>query len=303
MGNACRNHRIATAFVMLMLVLPLAPAWSQDDGRIGTVMVVEGTAEVRQQQATTWEPLRFRDGIFLNDSVRTAAESKLKVLMNDESIITVVERSEMQFTEFLMARQQRRSIMQLVLGKIRVLTTQLFGTGSATEVRTPNTVTGVRGSEFVVQHTGDQTTFFCAAVSRPQLDHCFMRDPQDPTLQIDVPVGHLAEQVGLGIPAATREVTDAERQSLLGDTLVKAQIGSEVLPTSEQGPVPPGATPPASAVVVAPAVPPVPVKLPSPTPEGIAENPQTEALTPDTTPTAEEAIRHGLSRFNFNIPR
>jgi hypothetical protein len=303
MGNACRSHQAAAVLVVLLLVLPLTPAWSQDDDRIGTVLVVEGTAEVRQQQATTWEPLRFRDAIFLNDSVRTAAESKLKVLMNDESIITIVERSEMQFTDFLVTRQQRRSIMQLVLGKIRVLTTQFFGTESATEVRTPNTVTGVRGSEIVVQHTGDQTTFLCVEASGPQLDDCFMRDPRDPTRLINVPVGHLAEQVGVGIPTATREATSAERQSLRGDTLVTAQIESEVLPTSEQGPVTQGAPAPASAVVEAPTVPQVPVQLPSPVPEGITADPQTETLTTDTTPTAEETMRDELSRFNIDIPR
>lgn len=303
MGHACRMHRAALMFVLLLQAVWLTPAWSQPVNRIGTVLVVEGTAEARQQQATSWEPLRFRDAIFLNDRVRTATESKLKVLLNDESIITIVERSEMQFTTFVVTPQQRRSVMQLVLGKIRVLTTQFFGTDSMTEVHTPNTVTGVRGSEIVVQHAGDQTTFLCVAASGPQLDDCFMRDPQDPTRLINVPVGHVAEQVGAGIPTETREATSAEQQSLRDDTLVTAQIESEVLPIGEQTSLTQGAPAPTSTVVLTPTVPAAPVQLPSPIAEGLTVDPQTDALTPDSTPTAEETIRRGLSRFNITIPR
>src|SRR5437764_2228549 len=67
--------------------------------------------------------------------------------------MTLAERSEMQFTEFLLTPQQRRTVVSLALGKLRVVTTKIFGAGSATEVRTANTVAGVRGTSFVVIFT------------------------------------------------------------------------------------------------------------------------------------------------------
>lgn len=303
MGYARSGSLVVRILIGLMLVLPLRHGWAQDEGRIGTVLVVEGVAEVRQQQAITWELLRFRDAMFLDDAVRTAVESKLKVLLNDDSILTIVERSEMQLTGLLVTQQQRQTVFQLALGKIRVLTTQFFGADSSTEIHTPNAVTGVRGSEMVVQHLGNQTTLLCVQGGGSQQDHCFMRDLQDPTREIAVPVGHIAEQVGVGIPATTRLATEAERQTLRGDTLVTAQVGPEVLPTSEQGPLAQGVTSLASAVVVAPEAPQPSVPLPSPVPEGITIDPQTEALTPDTTPTAEETIQAELSRFIIDITR
>ena len=141
-----RHVALGIVFLLGMLAVP-SWSWSQTTERIGTVLAVEGVAEVRAAQATEWERLRFRDGIFLNDTVRTAADGKLKVLLRDDSIMTLAEQSEMQFTDFRLTAQQRRSIVNLYVGKIRLLTTRLFGTGSVAEVHTPNAVAGVRGSD------------------------------------------------------------------------------------------------------------------------------------------------------------
>jgi hypothetical protein len=78
---------------------------AQGTERIGTVLAVDDVAEVRTQDATEWERLRFRDAIFRNDTVRTVAESKLKVLLRNDSIMTLAEGSEMQFTEALLTEQ------------------------------------------------------------------------------------------------------------------------------------------------------------------------------------------------------
>ena len=92
------------------------------------MLAVDGTAEARAANATTWEPLQFRAAIFTNDTVRTGADSKVKILLRDDSIMTLAERSEMQFTEFLLTPQQRRSVVSLAVGKLKVLTTdRLWG--------------------------------------------------------------------------------------------------------------------------------------------------------------------------------
>src|SRR5919197_191086 len=143
---------VAWVLTLLLVACMPGPSWGQEDQRIGTVLAVEGTATVRAANATTPEPLQFRAAIFPNDTVRTAADSKVKILLRDDSIMTLAENSEMQFTEFLLnpESQQRRTIVSLTLGKLRVVTTKIFGAGSVTEVRTANTVAGVRGTTFIV---------------------------------------------------------------------------------------------------------------------------------------------------------
>ncbi len=93
---------VALVLTLLWMACMPGPSWGQEDQRIGTVLAVDGTAEVRAANAATWEPLQFRAAIFPNDTVRTAANSKVKVLLRDDSIMTLAERSEMQFTEFLL---------------------------------------------------------------------------------------------------------------------------------------------------------------------------------------------------------
>src|SRR5215510_2357621 len=158
MGIRRRIDSVALLLTLLGLACMPGQSWGQEDQRLGTVLAVEGTAEVRTANATTWEPLQFRAALFPNDTVRTAANSKVKVLLRDDSIMTLAERSEMRFTEFLLTPQQRRTIVSLTLGKLRVVTTKIFGAGSVTEVRTANTVAGVRGTTFIVVFVPPEVT-------------------------------------------------------------------------------------------------------------------------------------------------
>jgi hypothetical protein len=321
------GRHVALGIIFLLGVLAI-PSWSwgQTTERIGTVLAVEGVAEVRaaQAQTTEWERLRFRDGIFLNDTVRTAADSTMKVLLRDDSIVTLAEQSEMQFTDFLLTQQQRRSIVNLYVGKIRMLTTRLFGTGSVAEVHTPNAVAGVRGSDEHVQYVASlqQTTVLCDS------GDCYMSNPTQPSQILTVPVGHIAQQIGApGLPAITREATTTEQQTMSVGTQITEQDPQETQTTEQQalqqtqtpaGP-PRGETaataptgPPPSTIITAAALPPAPAFLPTDTlvsplttnPTSRENNPQNTAI-PDASvsPPAQNIIRNASLTVIVTIPR
>jgi hypothetical protein len=315
-----RHVALGIVFLCGMLAGP-SWSWSQTTERIGTVLAVEGVAEVRAAQATEWERLRFRDGIFLNDTVRTAADGKLKVLLRDDSITTLAEQSEMQFTDFRLTEQQRRSIVNLYVGKIRLLTTRLFGTGSVAEVHTPNAVAGVRGSDEHVQYIAplQQTTVLCDS------GDCYMSDPTQPSQILTVPVGHVAQQIGApGLPATTREATTAEQQTISQGTQVTEQDPQETQTTEQlaqqqtQTPTGPprGETaattgPPPSTVIATTAIPPAPVfnaeTIVLSTLTGPAlrqDNPQNTAISsPDVSPAAQSVIQNAQLKVIITIPR
>jgi hypothetical protein len=204
------------------------PGWGQEDQRIGTVLAVEGTAEVRAATATTWEPLQFRAAVFPNDTVRTAAASKVKVLLRDDSMMTLAERSEMQFTEFLLTPQQRRTIVSLTLGKLRVVTTRIFGAGSATEVRTANTVAGVRGTTFVVMFIPPEETEVAV------LDGVVtVRNPNFPQFE-PVAANFRTQVIGDAPPGQATELPASERQALELSLRLTEQIPVEVKPVTER---------------------------------------------------------------------
>ena len=102
-----RPHRLRlTGLIFLLLATSASRGWGQSDQRIATVLVVTGVAEVRASGEATWDQLRFRDAIFARDTVRTAANSRVKFLMRDDAILTLGEDGEMEFTEFLLTQQQ-----------------------------------------------------------------------------------------------------------------------------------------------------------------------------------------------------
>jgi hypothetical protein len=288
--------------------------WGQATERIGTVLVVEGTAEVRAQDAAEWERLRFRDKVFLNDTVRTAENSKIKVLLRDDSIMTLAERSEMQFTEFLLTPQQRNTVVNLVIGKIRVLTTRIFGAGSATEVHTPNAVAGVRGSEENVEYDDAAQNTRVLCLSAGSADHCYLRDPQDPTKVLNVPEGHIAEQIGIELPVSTRPATPVERQEMIRGTAAITQVPGAVQ-TAEQLEQSESAEPsertellpmPSIEQELAPAPEPppevdTPVSLEPPAAPPI-EPPTEPPITPDN-PVTEEMLRETRLQLIIEIPR
>jgi hypothetical protein len=319
-----------TVLLSGLLALPTRSA-GQGAERIGTVLAIDGVAEVRTQDAREWERLRFRDAIFVNDTVRTFADSKAKVLLRDDSIMTLAERSEMQFTALLLTEQQRRTVVSLFFGKVRVLTTRLFGAGSSTEVHTPNAVAGVRGSDADVGHVPEnrETSMFCRS------GDCYKRDPVDPTKVFTVPENHIAVQVGGVLPSTTREATPTERQAAVQGTQITEQVKGEVQTTaaarqeqalelrgpvvSERREVVPTVLPPSTRIETAPgretAMAPRPgVLLPEiifgpaagVRPGPGADNPQLTQPTPDCTrcsPIIENIIRESLLKIKIQFQR
>jgi len=304
-------------------------SWGQEDQRIGTVLAVEGTAEVRAANATTWEPLQFRAAIFPNDTVRTAANSKAKVLLRDDSIMTLAERSEMQFTEFLLTPQQRRTIVSLTLGKLRVVTTRIFGAGSTTEVRTVNTVAGVRGTTFIVIFIPPEETEVVA------LDGVVaVRNPNLPQFE-PVPANFRTQVIDDLAPTQATELPASERQALELGLRLTEQIPVEVKPVTERqatGPIRGEPSIVASEGPVAPAGPPLPsvALLPAGTQPGVSDpaaqlnqlvshtaivsaaqaaeppNTQQQIITPDnrqTTTTIQQRQPPPPLRITISFPR
>lgn len=253
---------VAIALTLMVVVGAPGSSWGQTDERIGTVLAVDGTATVQAANTTTREPLQFRAALFQNDTVRTGADSKVKVLLRDESIMTLAENGELQFTEFLLNPEanQRRTIVSLTLGKLRVLTTKIFGAGSATEVRTANTVAGVRGTTFVVIFIPPDETDVIA------LDGVVaVRNPNLPQLE-PVPANFRTQVIGNTAPGRATELPPSDRQALEVGLRLTEQIPVEIKPSSERqaaGPIRGEPSIVASAPLLTPQPPPVTALSPS----------------------------------------
>lgn len=212
-----RQHRHLLGVIGMMMLSGafafLPESWGEEHDHIGVVLAVQGVAEIRATSTSGWETLKFRDHIFIDETIRTHANGKIKLLLRNDSMMTLSENTEIHMTEFLLNDQQHRSIISLVVGKVRVLTTKLFGRDDVTEIKTPNTVAGIRGSEEHVTYDDqrDRTIMLCVS------GHCYLRHHHGPTKYLRVPEGHVSEHVGSRFPSVTRRISIQEYRRSVAD--------------------------------------------------------------------------------------
>jgi len=124
--------------------------------------------------------------------------------------------------------QSALSVVSLALGKLKMITATIFGAGSATEVRTANTVAGVRGTTFVVIFIPPEETDVIV------LDGVVaVRNPNLPQLE-PVPANFLTQVIGDTAPSRAIELPLSARQAIELGLQLTEHIPVEVQPSTER---------------------------------------------------------------------
>jgi len=119
---------------------------------VGWVSALEGTGEVQRAGASEWVGIAPADGLALGDHVRTQANSRMKILLRDDSLLTLGESSQLRLDESVVGAAPTSSF-ELLFGTIRAIATERYGAaGAKFEVKTPTAIAGVRGTEFIARH-------------------------------------------------------------------------------------------------------------------------------------------------------
>ena len=136
----------------LLLILAV-PAWGQEQKGVGVVTTLTGKADLKRPQAPE-APLKLRDALFVRDVVDTHKESLARVLLMGKSSVTVRELSRFELREETRPDGAQRVIIDLAEGKIRVMVARrLMKPGDEVQIRTPNAIAGVRGSDGIIEVT------------------------------------------------------------------------------------------------------------------------------------------------------
>ncbi len=136
--------------VLLLAISILAPrsGWAQE---IGTVAELEGTAEIGR--AGTWLPAAIGSAIQQGDTLRTGTPGRLRVVLQDDSVLTIADDSEIVIDEEVFDSSQgiARSVMHLLRGKIRALVSEYYERPrNEFRIETKSAIVGVRGTQFVI---------------------------------------------------------------------------------------------------------------------------------------------------------
>ncbi len=150
-----KTPSLGMAIVMVTLCLSPSLVWAQDasDEGIGLFTAVQGAVTVTHPRAADTLPVNLHDEVLFKDVIQTRHESRTKAFFEDDSILTVGEKSRVEITEYIYDpdRNLRRTVVKLAQGRLRALVAKVFnGPGSAFEIHTPTAVAAARGTYFVV---------------------------------------------------------------------------------------------------------------------------------------------------------
>ncbi len=144
---------LLSVVVSLLLISP--PAWGTPEGDqpAGQVKAVIPDASRNAQ------PLAVKDTLQWNDLLKTDAKGRLRASLTDGSILSVGSNSELRVVQHDAKSQQ--TVIEMDYGKLRNQVVKITQPGGKYEVKTPNAVIGVIGTDFYVGYDNDRTTVIC----------------------------------------------------------------------------------------------------------------------------------------------
>src|ERR1700683_3785162 len=144
-----------TAILVCFMISPLAglcepQGGSQRAGQIDALI----PAATRNAQAA-----KAKDEIDWNDLLKTTRSGRVRAGLTDGSILSVGSDSELRVVQHDGTSQQ--TSLELNYGKVRNQVTTITKAGGKYELKTPNAVIGVIGTDFVAEFKGNKTTVIC----------------------------------------------------------------------------------------------------------------------------------------------
>ncbi len=136
---------------LLALVMASAPAWAAEAGDwLCKAVSVQGTVEVKKPGALDWAPVHMDDLFFAGDTIRTLERSRAALLLRNDSIARIDERTTVSLVGL---EEERTSVLDLIRGG-----GFFFNRApSNLKVLTPFVNAGVEGTEFFLGVDDRQT--------------------------------------------------------------------------------------------------------------------------------------------------
>lgn len=118
----------------------------------GLFMVVKGTVKtISKDNLET--PAKVGAKVFAGDTVITDADSRAKIVMSDRNVINISPDTRVKIEEYVSEAQNKNVKISLLEGKIRNNVEQKYDNEkNKFEVKTPNAVAGVRGTQFITSY-------------------------------------------------------------------------------------------------------------------------------------------------------
>jgi hypothetical protein len=104
-------------------------------------------------------PVKVKDNLEWNDLLQTAAQGRLRAGLTDGSILSLGSNAALRVVQHDAISQQ--TSIEMNYGKLRSQVVKITKPGGKYEIKTPNAVIGVIGTDFYVGYENDLTTVIC----------------------------------------------------------------------------------------------------------------------------------------------
>jgi uncharacterized membrane protein YgcG len=208
-----RYARIVTTVLFAVL---LTMAWTATDlhaAVIGSLRNVTGPVDIMRGGALPAVVAKNGDPVSSGDMIRTKTGGFVEVVYKEGTVLRISERSRVDIGEHFSEKSPNSSEVRLTRGKVRAIVDlkniQTSGTGPKKfEVRTPNAIAGVRGTDWGVMHQQNTTTVmtFTGTV--------YTFNPLNPASIATLTAGTVSTVTGPAPPLPPRPATLQELQQM-----------------------------------------------------------------------------------------
>lgn len=126
----------------------------------GTVINVEGNVFLKKADQSQYKRVNLNHSLFQGDELRTGPKGRVKLIFSDDSVLFLGTNGKMVIAQhhFNRATKKRKTEVNLVSGRLKAWVSSVLTKKNNFSVRTKTAVIGVRGTQFIVNVTGDQET-------------------------------------------------------------------------------------------------------------------------------------------------
>ncbi|MCD6459172.1 FecR domain-containing protein, partial [bacterium] len=140
--------------VSLMILSALYVSAAKKGKQAGIVNSIEGKAVVFHIEDNKARTIAVGNKIYVNDRIVTEKNSKVQIILRNDCVFTVAEKSELVITKDMFSKLtgKRETVISLLKGKLRSVVGKSYSSaGSKYEVHTRTAIAGVRGTQNLVE--------------------------------------------------------------------------------------------------------------------------------------------------------
>ncbi|MEW6683695.1 MAG: FecR family protein [Nitrospirota bacterium] len=227
-----RNSRVWALGLGAFVFTWVAVAEAQPISNIGSVTAVQRQANVMRAGRVEVEVVKLGGPVLFKDFYETKTESKLKLLFQDDSVLSLGQNTRLRITENIYdpGKNRRSTVLNLIHGTTRALVGKVFtGAGSKFEIHTPTAAAAARGTYFIVWTTIENGQTITGVVNIGETGRVVVTN-LSPKIQGEVELGrHQYTMVDADSPPTPAATMDAGlMQSLVASTQVDDQVADNI---------------------------------------------------------------------------